>query len=249
MASFPSSQEDALECMKKILLHFFRGETSNIDIFLNTMKNKIEESLKLQKRDPGLVSCMVAWTCHLEMNDRTFYSLLNEAIRKDIPEIMDPIASLARGINSVCVRDRSGKKEDVSPPSNLPSYLVRCATIPDDKNIRSFFQKGKIYRCPMYLATSREDVKARKMFPLAPRGVPLVKWEVYLPSRDSLHGNNIFSEFDEGEYLFPPYSVFIVKETPNFSEKGTKEDPHVIKIFAVPDNRAFSEKLPLSPWN
>lgn len=250
MASPPPSQKEALDFVKEILTSFYPTESAKILGFLRLLERNIETALDHQKtRDPGLVACMSIWTSHLDMNNRQFYSILNEAIRRDIPEIMDSVAALARGINNICVCNRFGTKLNVSPPDNLPPFLVRCATIPRTPEIRNFFQKGKFYRCPMYLATSRDFVKAKPMFQLAPRGEPLVKWEIYLPSLDSFHGNDIFSEFDEGEFLFPPYSVFRVVETPTFSERGTREDLHVIKILAVRDNRVFSEKLPLSPWN
>ena len=52
---------------------------------------------------------------------------------------------------------------------------------------------------------------------------------------------------DEEEYLFAPYSVFMVRKVA--WRRGTPDDPHVIDIDVAPDNKDPREDLPLAPWS
>ena len=51
----------------------------------------------------------------------------------------------------------------------------------------------------------------------------------------------------EEEYLFAPYSAFIVVSARWRS--GTVAEPHEIELLAAVDNREEPEDLPLAPWS
>ena len=50
---------------------------------------------------------------------------------------------------------------------------------------------------------------------------------------------------NELEYLFSPYSVFLVTRV---QWARTPDDPHTIELLAAIDNRRESQDLPLAPW-
>ena len=52
---------------------------------------------------------------------------------------------------------------------------------------------------------------------------------------------------DEQEYLFAPYSAFIVLSA--VWNAGSDKDPHVVQLLASVDNKAEPEDLPLAPWS
>jgi len=70
-----------------------------------------------------------------------------------------------------------------------------------------------------------------------------VVWEIEMPSSVH-HGYAVTAEFEEKEYLFPPYSVFIVK-----SAKWTSKMENVVVLEAVFDNKEHPEDLPLCAWH
>jgi len=79
-----------------------------------------------------------------------------------------------------------------------------------------------------------------------PSALPTL-WEISMP-KEMFHGMDVISEFKEDEYLFPPYSVFVVKET-KWKESPSRQNPNVVRLEAVGDNKEHPEELPLCSWH
>ena len=83
-------------------------------------------------------------------------------------------------------------------------------------------------------------------------GGTCVMWMVHIDSKHQCRHVNLVTRRvsnlpDEHEYLFAPYSVFEVLGVS--WNAGTPEDPSVIKLLAVVDNKAESLDLPVAPWS
>jgi hypothetical protein len=154
-------------------------------------------------------ACQRMWTSPLQLGGREFCSLLNEAIRLDVPSIMDDVGLICRGLNSLCVeRLRPEKKSTVWPADNL---LYRGSSLPDDK--RSFFKVGLTYRCPMYLATSSDKKVSLRTFCRRAQesGLPPVLWTLHIDP-EVIHSHTIHISC-LSHALFPaflfPYSFIV----------------------------------------
>jgi hypothetical protein len=80
----------------------------------------------------------------------------------------------------------------------------------------------------------------------------MVIWRIVMPrSQHCNHVNFIKHDLgendDEDEFLFVPYSTFVVGEC-QWSARP-REEPHLIELFAMADNLQEDEELPLSSWN
>lgn len=146
-------------------------------------------------------ACQRLWTSAKTLRGQEFCSILNESIRDDVASCMTDVAVICRGINSLCVMDRSGggttttvnSSGSSSNSSNVQSLsrgvewpadhtLYRGGSLPDDK--RSFFVSGVTYRCPMYLATSVNRILCLGTFcrRASMQGMPPVLWVLHLNS-------------------------------------------------------------------
>eukprot|EP00039_Didymoeca_costata_P002830 m.62946 g.62946 ORF g.62946 m.62946 type:complete len:420 (+) comp11546_c0_seq2:85-1344(+) len=180
---------------------------------------------------------------------------LNEAIRRDELNLMQPLSVIARSINKVCVTRTS------EPASSFPpdACVYRGAVIP--KEHIPFFSVGKKYRVPGFLATSFQKRVALRFCQNSWRGnegkSPAVLWEVQVDPMGKHDSSKICKQAcyiertnvpDEAEYLFAPYSVFTVKRI-ILSEKPDYKNPHIIQLEAAEDNMLEPEDLPLAPWS
>ena len=197
------------------------------------------------------------WTSgkrHAIVRNLELCSVLNAVIRDDVAKEIKAAAPIFRCMNSRRV-DRSKTGINTSYPTNGRTWRgggFRKELEPFFKNI-----KGKKYRVPGFLATSNKRMvavtfafnasKANENHPCAiwcikfdPRGEQNPKYRVQhltFVSKTLIPG--------EGEYLFPPYSVFTL-----LSIKWSKDlsEPHEFTIRAARDNKEESEDLPLTPW-
>jgi len=228
-------------------------------------RNKVESSVgmegfkQLQKEafDPKTVhelleevpgACQRLWTSAVQINGKEFCSILNEAIRVDDSECMAAVATLARGINLLCASTRKDPVK-VSWPSDY--LLYRGGGLPDDKT--SFFQPGKVFRVPMYLATSlNKDVAEKFCRRAMTDGFPPVLWILHLNNKYGCYHVNFVDRTNvpgESEFLFVAYSVFTVMSVEKIPNP-TWMNPIVIHLDVAVDNMLFeNQKLPLSPWN
>eukprot|EP00438_Fugacium_kawagutii_P006952 Skav203618 [mRNA] locus=scaffold935:772026:773708:- [translate_table: standard] len=183
------------------------------------------------------------WTLMDRVHDRELCSYMNEIVREDRRERLQPLIPLVRAMNSFLVT--RGKRAADWPSDNI---TYRGAGIPDEH--MGFFQSGLQYRCPMFLATSFDHGVAMD-FARDNRkdGKRMVVFHVHYHAQlRCVHVNyleeGVSDAGSEKEFLFPPYSAFTVKSAPE--QDG---ETFVIHIEAFPDNTEASEHLPLAYWH
>ena len=119
-----------------------------------------------------------------------------------------------------------------------------------------FFEAGKKYRVPGFLATSfSEDVAYRFLYMKFAEGRTPVKWIVEMDPRG--RDDPVFkckqvnfvdtNTLGEEEFLFAPYSVFTVLEV-RVPLHPSDDDPVVVRVQAAVDNLREDEGLDLAPW-
>ena len=133
----------------------------------------------------------------------------------------------------------------------------------------TFFQAGKKYRAPMFVATSFDKATAVRTFlmrldpPTAEQSPPFQEatlWRFHLdgaiPESQRCKHVNYIDRTDgtvhgEDEFLFSPYSVFTVRATSWHASPLVDEyaaQMHIIDVDVAPDNMHESNDLPLAPW-
>eukprot|EP01043_Picozoa_sp_COSAG02_P022490 COSAG02_NODE_1172_length_14106_cov_77.834725_2_plen_535_part_00 len=209
------------------------------------------------------------WTSQLRfegMGDHAneFCSLLNAAIRDDVEELSAPAVALTLGINALCLQAREGAALAFPPLGEV----FRGTGFDDDH--RGFFEVGRAYRVPGFLATSFSEAKATEFMRRAQQqGKRGVLWVVRVdpageqdPTKRCKHVNFVEHSLVAGEfeYLFTAYSIFTVRGV----TWGVGGEPHRIELDAASDNSVEaegghgdgsrwatpvgSEALPLAPW-
>jgi hypothetical protein len=143
-------------------------------------------------------------------------------------------------------------RTDVPPEgrqTDWPEQSFRGGGFNDE--FRSFFVPGRTYRQPAFLPTSlSRDVAAH--FIERSSDESKVMWIVHLDhERHCDHVNFVTKTVpdlgEEEEFLFAPYSVFTVLRAE--WRAGTATRPHVIELYAAPDNLSHPLDLPLAPWS
>ena len=178
-------------------------------------------------------------------------SMMNRSIREDAAEVMQPLCVLIRSINMLCIVRRDPAKQFFPPRM----CTFRGGELPLQH--AEFFEAGKKYRVPGFLATSfSEDVAYRFLYMKFAEGRTPVKWIVELDprGRDSLQHRckhvNFCENSDvpgEEEFLYAPYSVFTVISL-TVPPMPTDDNPIVVRLLAAVDNLKEPEDLPLAPW-
>ena len=166
----------------------------------------------------------------------------------DDPAISLNILSIIRGINRLSVNRDVGTHVVPWPASNT---LYRGGSLPNHH--KPFFTTGKMYRVPMYLATSADQNISQQGFCYQAEvdGLPPVLYNIYIhPQLKCKHVNfvNRRHGHEEWEYLFVPYSVFIVAGVV-WMQNPTHTHPHYIYLYAMTDNKEHPEDLPLASWH
>eukprot|EP00438_Fugacium_kawagutii_P019025 Skav208692 [mRNA] locus=scaffold42:130882:132582:+ [translate_table: standard] len=227
------------------ILHFVRDYMNWLQAegFGDDVADEINQKLE-KKILEGFTVVQLAiftWTLMERVHDRELCSYMNEILREDSKERLQPLIPLVRAMNSFLVT--RGKAASEWPKDNI---TYRGAGIPDEH--MAFFQSGVQYRCPMFLATSFDDEVAEDFARMNRKGKNMVIFHVhYDVDLRCSHVNYLKGGGDvenEAEFLFPPYSAFTVKLAP---EKDGKK--WVIHIEAFPDNCEAPEDLPLSLWH
>ncbi len=195
-------------------------------------------------------------------HNKEFCSLLNLAIRADHEKLAPSTAKLSRGINALCVQGRSGN----ALPFPKGGVVYRGGGFDDSH--RSFFQVGKAFRQPCFLATSFAESKAEFFRSMAQqKGFQSILWVIQVDpdgehdiTKRCKHVNFVHHSLVPGEqeYLFTAYSIFTVRAV----KWGKAGAPHRIDLDAASDNRpeaeggsgrwatpANCEELPRAPWS
>ena len=232
-------------------LKYFHFLSSLIFAFISTHQQLQAEAFQnlaeILNQIPG--ACQRMWTSSLHLRGREFCSILNEAIRVDDPVVSQNVVSIVRGINSLSVTRNFGVS---GVPWPLDNTLYRGGGLPDQH--QSFFTVGKVYRVPMFLATSTDWLYCQQTFcrrAEADDHRPPVFYYIYFHQELKCCHVNIVTRRhggDEKEFLFVPYSVFEVVGV-KWMDQPTWEHPHLIYLIAMHDNTRYPEDLPLAPWH
>ena len=113
-----------------------------------------------------------------------------------------------------------------------------------------FFTVDKVYRAPMFLASSRKKAVAQRFMRQSSRDgkcsvLFTIKFHEQLRCQHVSYLEAISSIKGEEEYLMPPYSGFKVISA-MFDPMGVSE----VTIYAFPDNKAAElRRVPLAPWH
>ena len=156
--------------------------------------------------------------------------------------------------NVIAINNRRIKRKDAvdtSYPSKGETW--RGGSFRD--KFKSFFEciKGRKYRVPGFLATTiKRSVAANFAFQAKSRRRAI--WRIVFDKRGKRQPEYRVQHLTfvsktlvrgEHEYLFPPYSVFMMLSI-NWSAEMNK--PHEFTIQAALDNKEEDEDLPLIPW-
>ena len=194
------------------------------------------------------------WTSgkrHAIVKGTELCSVLNAVIRDDVANEIKAAAPIFRSINTRRVyRTKTGL--NTTYPSNGKTWRGGGFR----KDFEPFFKrmKGKKYRVPGFLATSNKQSVAATFAFQADNNHPCVIWCIMFDPRGELQPKYRVQHLTfvskslipgEGEYLFPPYSVFTLLST-----KWSAEliQPHEFTVRAARDNQLEPEDLPLIPW-
>jgi hypothetical protein len=206
------------------------------------------------------------WTSTKNGIGKEFCSILCDATRGDIEEVIAEVAVIARAINADLVARGGGSVDRPFPrgpagagldESTEHAVTWRGGGFADTDENRAFFVPGKQYRAPQFLATSFERRVATTFVDGATMGGAVnarALWRVELdPDRGCDHVQLVTESHvrREREFLFTVYSVFTVKavqwvDPPN--DPTNTATPHRITIQAAVNNKDHPEDLPLAPW-
>lgn len=219
-------------------LDAFYSELEHEAIEATLMKGRLSEVQAIATR---------LWSSAEQVGGREFCSLLNHAIRTDDEELLPSATIIVRAVNELCVHRR---KDPVRWPEDHVTY--RGGGLPDGH--QRFFEPGKKYRVPMFLATSFQLKMAKSRFARTAQvnGLPPVVYIVHLDKDyGCMHVNYLGDGSvidDEDEFLFAPYSTFEVLAT-RWRPSPTWMEPHEVELKAAVDNMLEPENLPLAPWH
>jgi hypothetical protein len=160
-------------------------------------------------------------------------------LREDPASLARSCAIIARALNMNLVAGRTGGF--VFPPNG---ECWRGGGF--NEQHRGFFEVGKKYRVPGFLATATlKTVTNTFMHRAEAAGYPVVQWCIRLDTRADPQGGNSLAHRcqhvnllrvthcpGEEEYLFAVFSVFTVREVA-WSANPTMQDPHRITIEAA----------------
>ena len=185
------------------------------------------------------------WTSGQKLKNRELCSIFNEAIRDDNEAMMPSVVLFAKGLNMLCVTRRT-----LPAQIQLPEKTYRGGALPQQHH--SFFEAGKQYRVPQFLAASKKERVAYDFaYKASERGEEPIVWEfVFHPVFGCKHVNFLDRSNVEGEeeFLFTAFSVFTVRHV-DIKNQPRWTDPHKIVLDVAPDNLDFPEDLPLAPWS
>mmetsp|Transcript_13418 Transcript_13418/g.20713 ORF Transcript_13418/g.20713 Transcript_13418/m.20713 type:complete len:270 (-) Transcript_13418:155-964(-) len=218
---------------------------AEVHTFIEALQNKTLSQGGVEELMGKLETVAIRlWTSSEMLRNRELCSIFNEAIRTDNASMMPSVVRFARGLNMLCVNCVSNADFE------WPELTYRGGALP--KKHHSFFVKGKQFRAPQFLSTS-EDKSIANLFAQraeADEQEPVL-WEFYFDKEFHCVHVNLLKKSNvqgEQEFLFTAYSVFTVRSA-TFEDNPKWTKPHRICLDVAPDNRHYSEELPLSPWS
>lgn len=191
---------------------------------------------------------VVLWTSTCQTGlQKEFCSILNEILRDDCLQVLPHAVVLCRAMASLVVVRRKDAAT-LRWPDDLLSH--RGTSMPRDKV--DFFTVGLLYRAPMFLATSFLESKANDFLRTAPAHNTPVHFKFRLdPVKKCDHA--IYIEHmtlvaGEHELLYAPYSAFRVLQVV-IPDTITWDNPVVIEVSVLPNNKTAPEEAPLAKWH
>jgi len=185
--------------------------------------------------------------CRLE-----FCSILNRALFSDSAEAAPHVAVVAQAINKLCIVRGIRDVSKLRFPKD--GILWRGSSMTDEH--KSFFRKGLKYRQPAFMSSTDTEEAAGRFLVLAyEAGQQCVMYTIKLDARGERderyrckHVNFVENSHipNEKEFLFAPYSVFVVEEVA-WQEDCNYLQPHLITLRASVDCRLEPPNLPLAP--
>ena len=183
-AKAPEFQHQLMEAVCEVIAAYCKVHDINYSYCKDFFQRLQNEAFRV--KDELLTEVPAAaqrlWTSPLPLSSqhgKALCNIINEAIRADAPGGMRHLATLVRGINTLCViRRPSGA---VNFPSN--GICWRGGGLSDEH--QTFYVPGKVYRVPGFLATSFSQDKAEEFLYRAHvlAGHPAIKWVVHLDAR------------------------------------------------------------------
>jgi len=188
------------------------------------------------------------WTTAVTLSDgkrnRELCSYINEALRSDTSPMIDKVVPIVRMINELIVTVARGG-EISKWPSGDKTY--RGIGLPEAE--RSWFTEGKIYRVPMFLATSFQQDTAQSFMRRMSNSVnkPTLFIFNFDPEDKCKHANylgDVTAVKGEDEFLLPPYSGFQVEGV------QWSRGQSVVNLKVFSDNHCPElSNVPLAKWH
>lgn len=210
----------------------------------------------LQEVDPKRIAvlALVLWSsARRDGFGKEFCSILNEVIRDDVREVMEHAVVLCRAMNTLIVTNlgRVGAMQADGGTCWPADFVTHRGTSMPLEELQ-FFKEGRVYRAPMFLATSFDESTATDFMRNTPAERVPVHFK-FLLDRNSKCDHALYLEHytlvrGEKELLYVPYSAFKVKSVfvPDQPRYG---HPAVIELEVFPNNQDESEDVPLSTWH
>jgi len=180
---------------------------------------------------------------------RQFCNILNHILRADSGDALKHAVLVSRSMTCQLVGKRDQTHLRIWPPNNV-SY--RGSNIP--RNELAFFQLGKSYRVPFFLATSFEEAKAMEFWRKIPIDdqVPVIfkfVLDAVKKCNHAMYIEQMTMVREEHELLYVPYSAFKVTNVNIPQGDITCQNAAVIEIEVFPNNLTQPNDLPLSYWH
>mmetsp|Transcript_44646 Transcript_44646/g.78505 ORF Transcript_44646/g.78505 Transcript_44646/m.78505 type:complete len:1022 (+) Transcript_44646:94-3159(+) len=230
------------------LLHDFIEEVgrkhecaqAEIDVYMKEIETQITKGpLKPEE------IAVILWTSASRLNEMELCSHINAAVRADLSPLIHAVVPVCRLLNSTVVTHR---RRDQENPWSHGHKTYRGLGMPS-KHF-DFFEIGKVYRAPMYLASSFDrEVALSFMRSNSGAGncpvIITIHFDADLGCSHAHYLEKVSACENEKEILMPPYSGFKVLKT-NFNKNGMSE----IELQAFHDNLLeILEHVELAPWH
>jgi hypothetical protein len=179
---------------------------------------------------------------------KSLFGILQQSIRDDSEPQILYAARLARCINELCVDPKLPPGEAIMRESLVERKRAFRGTGFASEH-RGFFFAGQRYRVPMYLATTLNMQVAQHFMRNDNSGDEHAIWTVLMAADINMYNAALVTRTHfagEEEYLFAPFSVFLVDSVT--WRAGTKKQPHEIVLKASSDNMDEPLDLPCAPW-
>ena len=130
------------------------------------------------------------------------------------------------------------------------NVTFRGTSMPADQV--AFFEKGRVYRCPMMLATSFSRAPADFFLRMAPPDRTPVLFRFWLDPDDrcdhALYIEALTTVSGEEEFLYTAYSAFRVRGVKRVGAPSSSR-PVEIDLDVFHDNKGAPEDAPLAAWH